>query len=443
MSIESAILSLPSVRMFIEDIVNTLGTDSVVVLIPETVSRDMVARLINNRLEVLQLSVRNVPYALDSGPVMSISKTLDVAWPTPTTTRSVRNLLTHIESYQVIHIRDFNTTFSVDPVQRRQWTDLVLDWVRERNEIELGGRRVSGLRLCVVAKLKDFDFAPPVEEVGLSTLWWYGFPSSLEVRLACRIADQNSDTEVHKRRWREQVLPALASGDVYLTEYLWDAILGCNEDIMGRLVDYALKEGLSDCSDWAAHAVNREALGSETLNDVRNPSHAVLELWGRGGLVHTPEYGSEVHPALLALSEHKTDVEHRLWRGQAEFLLPILNEIRIRVCDDMTERFGPEWPIKPSPPLTGYEFEAVRDNPRGVELGHIEYLLQKISTFEERIELLPIVTASRILRNEIAHYRPVSFADFNALWNMWKEFVSRAEQYRITRTQVSGKNVTL
>ena len=381
----------------------------------------MVARLINNRLEVLQLSVRNVPYDIHSSPVMSMSKTLDVAWPSPTTTRSVRNLLTHLESYQVIHIRDFNTTHALDPAQRRQWTDLVLDWVRERNEIEISGRRASGLRLCLVAKLKDFDFAPPIEEVGLSVLWWYGFPSSLEVRLACRIADQNSIIEEHKMRWREQVLPALASGDVYLTEYLWDEILECNEDIMGRLVDYALKEGFSDCRDWPSQAVNREILEGEAWNDTRTPSYEVWELWGRGGLFCTPEYGSEVHPALLALTGHNTDVEHRLWRGQAEFLLPILNEIRIRVCDEMTETFGPEWPINPSPPLTGYEFEAVRDNPRGAELGHIEYLLEKVSTFEKRIELLPIVTASRTLRNEIAHYRPVSFADFDALWKIWKE----------------------
>ena len=424
MSIESVILALPSMRKFIEDIVNTVRTDSVVVLIPDTISRDMVARLINNRLEVLQLSVRNVPYAIDSGPVMSVSKTLDVDWPSPSTARNVRNLLTHLDFAHVINIRDFNTTQALDPVQRKQWTDFAVDWVRERNEVESDDYRTLG-RLCLVAKLKDFDFAPPTDESGLSVLWWYGFPSSLEVRLACRIAAQVDSAEEHSSKWREQVLPALVSGDVKLTEHLWDSILGSHEDIMDSLVDYALKEGLSDCRDWVVQATNRETLYGEPLIDKQAPSRNRWELWARGGLVYTAEYGTEVHPALLAFIGHKSEVERRLWRGQAEFLLPILNEIRIRVCDDMTQTFGPKWPVSPTPPPTSYELEAVKDNPRGAELGHIEHLLQNVVAFEEKRDLLPITSQCRTLRNEIAHYRPVSFTEFDDLWKIRKKYADK------------------
>ena len=417
MKIESSVLTLPSIQTFLDDIVTKLAEDSVIVLIPETVSRDMVARLINNRLEVRQLSVRNVPYSSDGGPVLSVSKTLDIDWPTPSTPRSIRNLQAHLESAQIIHIRDFNTNDALDPLQRKQWTDFVVDWVRERNRAETNGHRVVG-RLCLVAKLKDFDFVPPAEELGLSIFWWYGFPSTLEMRLACRIANQGDIAEEHRRRWREQVLPALVSGDVSLAEYLWDDIFASPKDITNRLVDYGLEEGISNCGDWSEYATSLTTLDCDASTGKQSPSRDLWELWANGGLVSTPEYGSELHPALLAYIGNLTEVEHRLWRGQAEFLLPILNEIRIGVCDDMTARFGPEWPTCPSPPRTSYELEAVKDNPRGTEFGHIEHLLLEVSVFEEKRDLLPMVSKGRTLRNEIAHYRPIAFADFDDLWKI-------------------------
>ena len=406
MKIEASVLTLPSIQTFLDDIVKKLRTDSVIVLIPETVSRDMVARLINNRLEVRQLSVQNVPYAADSGPVLSVSRTLDVDWPTPSTPRSIRNLQAHLDFTQIIHIRDLNTNDALDPVQRKQWTEFAVDWVREQKQAETSEPRAMG-RLCLVAKLRDFDFVPPPEELGLSVVWWYGFPSSLEMRLACRISNQSDIAEEHRRSWREQVLPALVSGDVNLAEYLWDGIFASPEDITNELVDYGLEEGISNCGVWIEYASSLATLDGDASAGRQSPSRDLLDLWANGGLVSTPEYGSELHPALLAYTGDLTEVEHRLWRGQAEFLLPILNEIRIGVCDDMTARYGPEWPICPSPPRTSYELEAVKDNPRGAEFGHIEHLLLEVSAFEEKRELLPIVSQGRTLRNELRTIGPL------------------------------------
>ena len=110
-------------------------------------------------------------------------------------------------------------------------------------------------------------------------------------------------------------------------------------------------------------------------------------------------------------------MEQRLWRGQSELLLPILNNVRIRICDRLTDAFGADWPINPHRPLTDYEFEAVVDNPRGAEFGHIEYLFKNIPKFENNPDLLGIASMGRTLRNEIAHYRLVEFSDFENLWN--------------------------
>ena len=99
----------------------------------------------------------------------------------------------------------------------------------------------------------------------------------------------------------------------------------------------------------------------------------------------------------------------------------MLNGVRINVCDEMTRAFGEDWPINPLRPRTNYELEAVEDNPRGAEFGHIEYLLRNIPDFRIKSDLLDLVSLSRNLRNEIAHYRPVNFADFERIWKEMKK----------------------
>ncbi len=380
----------------------------------------MVARLISNRLEVLRLPFRDVSFVTDSGPVMSVAQTLNVTWPSLSTPRSVRNLLAYLEFTDVVHVRGFDPLAASDETIKEQWMNLLVEWVRESRELESKFNRTVA-KLCIVAKLKDFDHDLLTDEEGLKALWWDGFPSSLELRLACRIAAREEASEPHRQRWREQVIPAFVSSDFNLAEHMWDSILGSHESITKGLIEYGLKTGLSECKESALDFMKRDPNGEED-SVLRGPARRHWKLWARGGIVSTPEYGTEVHPSLLALCGRNAAIEHRLWRGQAEYLLPWLNDIRIRVCDDMTQTFGPSWPQGSPMSQTDDEIEIVRDDhrddPRGVELGRLEFLLKNVAAFRARKVLLPIVAQSRILRNEIAHYRPVSFADVIELWKV-------------------------
>ena len=414
MSIESAVLTLPTITAFVDAVVNTVRSHSVVVLVPDTVSRDMVARLISNRLEVLRLPFRDVPFETDNGPVISVAQNLNVNWPSLSTPRSVRNLLRHLGFTDVVHVRNFDPENASNGTIRKRWMEFLLEWVRERRELESRFNR-SVPKLCIVAKLKDFDYTLQADEQGLKALWWHGLPSSLELRLACRIASQEEGVDEDRQRWREQVLPAFVACDVNLAEYMWDDILSSQESMTNSLIEYGLKVGLTDCMEAALDFMKRGINGTDPVVE-RGPARDYWRLWSRGGIVSTPEYGAEIHPSLLALLGCNSAIEHRLWRGQAEYLLPLLNDIRMRVCDDLTQAFGPSWPQDPSPPKTSYETEAVKDDPRGVELGRLEFLLKNVPAFRARKKLLPIVSQSRMLRNEIAHYRPVSFTDVGTLW---------------------------
>ena len=223
MTIEHTILTLPSVRRFIDSVTNSLRYSSVVVLIPDTTSRDMVARLIDNGLGVRRLGVGDVAYTADQVPVLSVSDQLNISWPSSSTVRSVGNLLQCEGLPNLIHIRDFNTSESVHLLERARWLELAQDWAREWRLLK--SRRISHLpQLCFIGKLKDFDFDPPCPQSGLAIYWWWGLPPSLEVRLACRIANEEEGVDEVRSRWREQVLPALVSNDLKLVDHLWDDI---------------------------------------------------------------------------------------------------------------------------------------------------------------------------------------------------------------------------
>ena len=410
MRIESTVLGLPSVRSFIDDICNASRTKSVVVLIPDTISRVMVARLITNRLDVLRISWRDIRYAGDQFPVLSICDQLNVQWPLPSIVKNVRNLLRCEDLPDLIHIRDFSTSDTGNTVARRRWLGLIQEWIEESRSTAVLDIGLAS-RLFLVAKLRDFDFEPPEEQDGLSIHWWWGFPSSLELRLACRIGSQDVASDEAENRWREQVLPAIAGTDFGLAEQLWDDIFESTEEVLQTLEGYARLKRLTPAPEQQIYESNTPAFSL-------SPPSRIWEQWASGSILSTPEYGTEYHPALLAHCGRRTDVEQRLWRGQSELLLPILNYVRIRICDCLTEALGEDWPINPHRPQTDYELEAVTDDPRGAEFGHIEYLLKYIPKFKDMADLLKVVSMSRKLRNEIAHYRLIEFSDFR---NLWKE----------------------
>ncbi len=408
MNLEPQVLTLPSVRNFVSEITDAVRTKSVLVLIPDPVSRAMVARLLINRFDVLRIAYRDIPLSTEHAPAIWLSEQIGVTWPSPSTVKNIPNLLRCQGLPEVVHIRDFNASEANDTTERERWLALLSDWVRE-SKSKTDDRRGPSASLCLVAKLKDFDFCPPMAEEGLSVHWWWGFPSALEMRLACRMGYQETHRSEASVRWLEMVLPALAVNDLKLAEYIWQDIFGTIEDIVQRLKRYADAEGFSYLNPSEAQRPDQWPL-------LGAPPSDMWRQWSTGEVLSTPENGTEYHPGLFARYSHYREVERRLWRGQAELMLPILNEIRIRICDRLTDTFGEDWPINPYKPQSDYEMDAVKDNPRGAEFGHIEQLLKYIPKFRDKTHLLPLVSQSRYLRNEIAHYRPVTFTEFENLW---------------------------
>ena len=126
------------------------------------------------------------------------------------------------------------------------------------------------------------------------------------------------------------------------------------------------------------------SIGQEVPSSLRS-------IWAGGGLVYTPEYGLELHPAFLAHANHTVEVQKMVWRGQAELLLPLVNEIRLKVCSALTGTYGRDWPHQWGLPTSPHEVEQVRITPLAAELGYLYFLFstaaEKDLPIREEIDL--------------------------------------------------------
>ena len=413
MNLEQLVYSLPSPQSFVRAITDDDDNGVKVVLLPDNLSREMVGRLVRNRIDTLKLGVSRLFDPGQASPVSASAKAMKATWPSPRTLRTVNNLLRCENLPDILYVHRVGSG--------QAWIEFIENWAREYRRLRNSGNAAIP-SLYVIAKLKDFHFVLPEPTPGLAFHWWWGFPSMLEVRLSCRIAsEQFGGDDAATSRWREYVLPGLVGGDVQLAEHMWGRVSRGTDQAIEGLAEYWDRLEHTEVSDSIDDAIevvkaNRESyVGGQEL-----PGH-LWRLWAGGGLVYTREYGLEVHPALLAHHERRASVEHMLWRGQSELLLPIVNEIRLKVCQDLTETYGSDWPVKWVPPHFEHDIEDVSRSPLGTELSHVSYLLQNLGTHNHRHDLYQkrflgdLVLMAKTLRNEIAHYNPVSYEDFEKL----------------------------
>ena len=411
MNLEQFVYGLPSTQAFLDAIADNSGNKVTMVLLPDNISRAMVGRLIRNRFSRQSSTLNEIIDQSEPDPVLASAGAMKVQWPSDRTLRSLSNLLRCENLPDLLYVQRIPIT-STDSMRR--WRDFIEGWANECHALR--GQGAGKLpSLCVVAKLRDFEFALPKADEGIKFQWWWGFPSGLEMRLACRIACEQIDESVEAGRWRERVLPSLVGSDVQLAENMWDLVTEDQETIVGGLADYwqSIQDPNNLCPiDELIDLVGREnhlyLIGQEVPEKLR-------QAWASGSLVYTPECGLEIHPSLLACANRKTDVLMRLWRGQAEYLLPMLNEIRLKVCIGLTQAFGDDWPVRWAQPASAHELEQVKLSALAAELGYIDYLF---SSFREQHQLgaylnwAGLVMRAKNLRNQIAHYKPVLYQQY-------------------------------
>ena len=413
MDLEELVYSLPSTKTFLDDIARKVRDQIVIVLLPDNLSREMVGRLIRNRLEMTaNYSFRELTDPGRLEPLTASSDAMHASWTSERTRRTTRNLLCCADLPDVLYVHRIGSADS-------GWPEFIEEWARELFCLRNSGQ-ARAPSLCVVAKLRDFVHGLPESGPGLTYCWWWGFPSALEMRLACRIAGLRDGDAIEVVKWREFVLPSLVSSDVQLAERIWSAVLGDQSRMVGELVKYweHLDEPASTYEiDDILDVVKGETGTTYTIGQ-EVPSK-LRRTWAGGGLVYTPEYGLELNPSFLAHTNHAVEVQKMVWRGQAELLLPTLNEIRLKVCIALTDKYGSNWPHKWGLPTSTHELEQVKITPLAAELGYLYNLFHSAAGKQLPLinedNLSKLVEVAREMRNLVAHNRPVVYQDFVGL----------------------------
>lgn len=411
-ALSQALFSLPSAEHFLNNIVRDLANrQNVLVLLPVGIDPGGVWSALESRLrreDCWAEAIWLTDLPCTAAPAPALGRALGVRWPSRSAPHSTDNLALSENQPGVVLLQGLEM---LAPDRQQQWLSWLPDWARASQN---AGDR--GIPTAALAVLAPAPVALPHTLVGgprLAVHWWWAFPSVLETRILCRIA--GGDVELDRPGlWREHVLPSLASGNTVLAEDLWEDVFQDTEHILRRLRDIGRIYG------WDARQLR--AMDCESLPSASNversspvPPSRWRQLWACGALGWTPEYGLELNAAALAVLGWKDQVIHRLWRGQAGLILPLIDQARLALCELLTRRLGPDWPVRWSSPASPDEQEEVRRNPLACEWGYIEHLLRNYPQFRSERVWLPLASASRRARNQLAHYHPLTFADFRHL----------------------------
>lgn len=348
----------------------------------------------------------------DHTPVIALGDFLGIDWGVLNGTSSLAKLVATRGLVDIVQL-DGLDQLSVTP--RKNWMIFLTAWAQDSHSVaNLGHLPVA---MCAVVPAISILPEIPESDVYLATHWWWKVPSALEVQLLCRLGNEDNLWNA-KTHWREHLLPALVGNDISLIEYLWESSHLGLEELIHKLCSFAKERDWEEESlqEWGATEFIVKSIYSEDYQ-MLSPPVRWQNLWAHGALSWTPEYGFEVHVAALAVLGRNEEVKHRLWRGQAKLLLPMIDHTRLTLCSYLTKRYGYDWPVRWHQPSSPDELVAVQSNPLACQWGYLEWLLRNCNHLRTERAWTRMATLAHWIRNEIAHYRPITFRDFEGFWH--------------------------
>lgn len=407
---------LPSVQGITESITDDFrNRRSVLIMIPGTMRPGYVwpmlrAHTYSKGFYCVEAYASDLP---EERPIADgLCTALRVAWNSAVRPMSAEHFIRHSgELPDIIYFDEFDEL----PSKRKfELLEFLAQWADASHICADQGGKPSSL--CIVTSSPEIVGNLPFTDTHLSVHWWFGVPSSLEVKLLCRILSNNRSTS--SELWVESVLPAIVGADLGMADYIWPEYDPRNEGLLKKIsgysemrqwdLEYLRDSGIEDYDEHLEfHNGNPSIFNSGILRN----------LWIKGLIYWTPEYGLQINTAVLLLLGKEKEVQHRVWRGQVEHLLPLLDRIRLALCEKLTIIYGPSWPYQWEKPKYEEDYEAVVKDPLSCELGYLQYLLYKCPNMRRERNLLPLVNQAKSVRNDLAHYRPVEYAEYEKLIN--------------------------
>jgi len=405
---------LPSVQNFIEALREDIANRrSLLVVLPSSVNADDIWALLRSNISAREFAFDEMTVAdlpTHKPLLVCLKAAVTMQWKAGTEPLSIKHFYEHAENYpDVVYFEGFD---SLQPGRRKEILNFLAQWADAGHLC--ADRGVEPMALCIMTSCPEAVFDTPSTDTHLNVHWWWGLPTALEVKLLCRLLNHNRDDQACQ--WIEGILPALAGSDTKLADHLWDERNMTVESLLQRLRDYAAIQqwDMKELRDAGIEAFE-EIFAFQNGKSALLRSKEAKKLWSAGALYWTPEYGVQLSTAVLALMGKEKEIRRRLWRGQLEYLLPMIDRIRLAICERLTALYGTAWPYQWEKPKYEEDYEAVKKDPMACELGYLHYLLKACGKMKRDRNLLPLVSQANSVRNELAHYRPVEYWQYERL----------------------------
>ncbi len=301
------------------------------------------------------------------------------------------------EAPDVILVQGFD---EVAPSFQKETISLIRRWA---DHCHAGGDKKS-LCLVIPGNLADkiYEIRSQTTSSRLKIRYLAGIPSALEIQLISR-AQSGGEFASVESHWRELLVSSLSGNDLDIAYLLGQSKLNDLDDINHVLKEYA---GLNL---WERSAFEKELkkwipLASGIKPDIPQHTENMKLLW-KQTTVYTPEYGEEIHPAGLALLEKYDEIKHRVWRAQTTLVLPIIDELRIKIYALLKNKLPNTWNHLDIP-----------------EIGQIKYSLEQLPVDDSsRQQFYDTVRHARDIRNKLAHTEVIALHEYVILWNSWQK----------------------
>lgn len=420
MNITDASIYAPSVRQMVKDMSAVLleRRKSLFVLTPRSVAPADIWDLLRSELGIRAADIRDLFLAeSDQLPLSTLAMAFVLPENTAINQLTIDTLLANAEGEgnlpDILYLDQFD---ALSPEQRELWVTFIEHWAHAmRRRANQGQKPIA---LCAIGHATTATSHLPLNSQMIEIHSWWGVPSIIETRLLCRSQTTAGDC---RGVWREHVLPPITGGDVELMAFLWDAITDDWATMTNHLLEYGESRG------W--NATKLREWGAESVCAYRNqhepfvPPHQKPELqplWAHGAIQWTTEYGIELNIAALVHLGRKDIVCYRVWRGQVQYVLPFVNSLRLAACDRLAEVYGARWPENLVAPDDEGQYTALLDDPSSCEFVHLKTILASRDKHANWNNWKILIDRAMTIRNELAHYRPITYAAFEEVWNLRK-----------------------
>lgn len=308
------------------------------------------------------------------------------------------------------HVVELADSRAMTEAERREWLDLAVQWSRIARPRE-GGHPPRPAFLIVLEARSAGAIVSATPSLLVEELWGLATAADRQ-HLVDAEADELPDELPLQRAWRCHLLPPLLVGDAALVDVLWER-LGTFPDLLEGLSAAAEARGWpeKETRAWVSDLLASQGKPLPLPGPARD---RLRPHWASGGLEVGPEDGIQISSAALARAGVHAELRCRYWTGQVRLVLPQLNRVRLRLCRELTDALGELWIPAANGKGDNSRQEAARE-PLDQEFGEILLALSQVPELRGFRQLRSAVESARWTRNELAHYRPVSFSHYRQL----------------------------